>query len=118
MSSDGSIYSHLKEQPDHGDRHIRKVEDITIGMRIRKVYPTGDTEDWEISRGPALYSAIDNPSLRDTSQLRDEWCVMAVINRPHNMRATRIEELKFLSDAGVVPYSRNTWSRAYLVRID
>lgn len=108
--------SFLAEQPDHGEGHIRKVEDLAVGMTVRKLYPNGMEEHWEIVRGPMLYSAlVDSMSI---SLLDNEWCVVAKVKRQYTQIIR--EEVRFLADAGVVPYTgkRLSWSKAYLVRVD
>ena len=105
--------THLESQPDHGDMHIRKLEDIKPSMRVVKHYPNGNSEEWEILKGPIRYYRITDDVF---DSMRDEWCVVVNVKRQHDRRI--YEEVKFLADAGIVPYLDGGFASAYLMRVD
>ena len=78
---------HLKSQPDHGDMHIRKVDDIKPLMHLVKHYPNGITEEWEVLSEPMRYGRISDDAL---ASMRDEWCVVINVKRQGD-RHTRKE---------------------------
>ena len=110
------IHELLTDQPDHGDKHVRKVEDICIGNRYMKIYPNGATEEWEIVAGPGTAKDIGDDITSQLPGICDESCILVKVKRSY--RSAQENEIKFLADAGVVPYSNQSWSQAYLVRID
>ena len=110
------IHELLTDQPDHGDKHVRKVGDIHVGNRYMKIYPNGAIEEWLVVKGPGLAKSIGDDITSQLPGICDESCV--IVNVKRSYRSMQENEIKFLADAGVVPYSNRGWSQAYLVRID